>query len=42
MSFVFLHELSHYLDFRNGIPVRCKQTKADMFALKRMGFVNVL
>ena len=37
MSFVFLHEFSHYLDYRNGIPVRCKQTKADNYALKVMG-----
>ena len=40
MHFIFLHELSHYLDYRNGIPVRCKQTKADLFALKKLGFVD--
>jgi len=40
MEFVFLHELSHYLDYRNGIPVRCKQTKADSFALKKMGLLD--
>ncbi len=40
MHFVFLHELSHYLDYRSGVPVRCKQTKADMFALKKMGLLD--
>jgi hypothetical protein len=40
MHFVFLHEISHYLDYRNGIPVRCKQTKADTFALKKLGFID--
>ena len=40
MCFVFLHELSHYLDYRNAIPVRCKQTKADMFALRKMGLIE--
>lgn len=39
VSFVFLHELSHYLDYRSGVSVRCKQTKADYFALKKMGRV---
>ena len=39
-EFIFLHELSHYLDYRNGIPVRCKQTKSDMFALKKMGLAE--
>lgn len=39
-EFIFLHELSHYLDYKNGVPVRCKQTKADMFALKRMGLLE--
>lgn len=37
ITFVFLHEISHYLDYRNGISVKCKQTKADKFALWRMG-----
>ena len=36
-SFVFLHELSHYLDYKSGVPVRCKQTKSDNFALRTMG-----
>lgn len=40
MHFVFLHEMSHYLDYRAGISVRCKQTKADMFALKKMGYAE--
>lgn len=40
MHFVFLHEISHYLDYRNGLSVRCKQTKADLFALKRMGMIG--
>lgn len=40
INFVFLHEFSHYLDYRNGIPVRCKQTKADKFALRRMGLLK--
>jgi len=40
MHFVFLHEISHYLDYRQGVPVRCKQTKADMFALKKLGFME--
>lgn len=40
MHYVFLHEISHYLDYRSGIPVRCKQTKADMFALRKLGYVN--
>lgn len=40
VNFVFLHEFSHYLDYRNGIPVRCKQTKADKFALMRMGLIK--
>ncbi len=40
INFVFLHEFSHYLDYRNGIPVRCKQTKADKFALRKMGFIQ--
>lgn len=35
--FVFLHEISHYLDYKNGLSVRCKQTKADKFALWKMG-----
>ncbi len=40
MHFVFLHEVSHYLDYRNGLSVRCKQTKADRFALKKLGFID--
>jgi len=39
-SFVFLHELSHYLDYKTGVPVRCKQTKSDCFALKKMGRIS--
>jgi hypothetical protein len=39
-SFVFLHELSHYLDYKNNVPVRCKQTKSDNFALKKMGLLK--
>jgi hypothetical protein len=35
--FVFLHEISHYIDYKNGLSVRCKQTKADKFALWKMG-----
>ncbi len=37
VMFVFLHELSHYLDYKNSLSVRCKQTKADKFALEKMG-----
>jgi hypothetical protein len=40
MHFVFLHEISHYLDYRSGVSVRCKQTKADMFALRKLGFTD--
>ena len=36
VSFVFLHEISHYLDYKNGIATGCKQTKADKFALWKM------
>ncbi len=36
ISFVFLHEISHYLDYKNGVAMRCKQTKADKFALWKM------
>ncbi|MBN2250811.1 MAG: hypothetical protein JW724_01885 [Candidatus Altiarchaeota archaeon] len=38
--FIFLHELSHYMDHVNNVPVRCKQTRADLFALKRMGRIR--
>ena len=37
ISFVFLHEFSHFLDHQQGLPLGCKQTKADTFALRRMG-----
>lgn len=37
ITFVFLHEISHYLDYKNGLSTRCKQTKADKFALWKMG-----
>lgn len=40
ISFVFLHELSHFLDHQHGLPLGCKQTKADMFALRNMGKVK--
>lgn len=40
MHFVFLHEVSHYLDYKSGISIRCKQTKADTFALKKLGFID--
>jgi len=34
--FVFLHEISHYLDYINGLAMGCKETKADKFALWMM------
>ncbi|MEM2918858.1 MAG: hypothetical protein QXY62_05115 [Candidatus Altiarchaeota archaeon] len=37
ISFIFLHEISHYLDYKNGLSTKCKQTKADKFALWKMG-----
>lgn len=40
ISFVFLHEMSHFLDHQRGLPLGCKQTKADMFALRKMGRVR--
>jgi len=40
VSFVFLHEMSHFLDHQSGLPLGCKQTKADMFALRKMGKVR--
>ena len=40
VAFVFLHELSHFLDHQRGLPLGCKQTKADMFALRKMGKVR--
>jgi len=36
-AFIFLHEFSHYLDYCKGIPTRGKQTKADLYALEKMG-----
>jgi len=40
ISFVFLHEISHFLDHQKGLPLGCKQTKSDMFALRKMGKVK--
>ncbi len=37
ITFVFLHEMSHFLDHQQGLPLGCKQTKSDMFALRKMG-----
>lgn len=37
IAFIFLHEISHYLDYKNHVSMRCKQTKADKFALWQMG-----
>jgi len=37
IAFVFLHEMSHFLDHQQGLPLGCKQTKADMFALRKLG-----